>query len=152
VTADLMALLVAASVPLALAALAQRMDLIALLDEPGTPPFAAVARLLQSEHSLFQVATIFWGLWLLPLAFLCWRSRLVPRVIAALLGLAGFLYLWSFAGPLLGGPQSAGAPMSGVDMLFMGLTMLGELGFAIWLIIFGARGLKAEPRAPEGST
>ncbi len=87
--ADLMVLFVAASVPLALAALATRMDLLALLDESGPAPIAAVSKLLQSEQSLFQVATIFQGLWLLPLGYLCWRSRLAPRLVAALLIVGG---------------------------------------------------------------
>jgi hypothetical protein len=146
--ADLMVLLVAASVPLALAALAQRMDLIALLDAPGRAPMADVMKLLQSEHSLFQVATIFWGLWLLPLGVLCWRAGLVPRVIAALLIVAGCGYLWGFAGPLLGSAQTDVAALSLFDMALMGLTMVGELGFALWLMIFGAKGLKTQIARP----
>lgn len=142
--ADLMVLFVAASVPLALAALATRMDLIALLDESGPAPVAAVSKLLQSEQSLFQVATIFWGLWLLPLGYLSWRSRLAPRRVAALLIVAGCNYLWGFASPLLSGPSSSASSMSVLDMALMGVTMVGELGFGLWLLIFGARGLKTE--------
>jgi hypothetical protein len=140
--ADLMVLLVAASVPLALAALATRMDLIALLDESGPAPIAAASRLLGSEQSLFQIATIFWGLWLLPLGYLCWRSGLVPRLVAALLIVAGCSYLWGFAGPLLSGPNSGASGMSALDMALMGVAMVGELGFGLWLVIFGAKGLR----------
>lgn len=141
-TADLMVLLVAASVPLALAALAQRMNLIALLDMPGTAPIAAVKAFLQAEHSLFQVATMFWGLWLFPLSWLSWRARLVPPILAVLLGIAGFGYLWGFADALLSGAQADPSTLSPVDMALMSATMVGELGFGLWLAVFGARGMK----------
>jgi len=141
-TADLMVLLVAASVPLALAALAQRLSLVGLL-EAGSPPAADVMRLLQGETSLFQVATIFWGLWLLPLGWLSWRAGLVPRIVAGLLIVAGCLYLWAFAGPLITGPQAPGSASSPLALIMIALTMIGELGFALWLTIFGAKGLKA---------
>jgi hypothetical protein len=99
--ADLMLLFVAASVPLALAALAQRIDLVALLD--AAPPQLAIetSRLVQHEHSLILLSTIFWGLWLLPLAWLSVRAGLIPRILGVLLAVAGLGYMSSFFLPLL---------------------------------------------------
>jgi hypothetical protein len=144
-SADLMVLLVAASVPLALAALAARLDLIALLDAPGAALADAVTPLLTREAGLFQIASIFWGLWLMPLAWLSWRMGLVPMAVAVLLALAGGLYVWTFVAAMTGAGAGVSAALSPVDAVLMGLTMAGELGFSIWLMIFGARGMKPEP-------
>src|SRR3954467_6547337 len=102
VAADLLVLLVAASVPLAFAALAHRMDLMALLDARSPGLISEAPALLRSEANLFQLATIFWGLWLLPLGWLSYRSRLVPKPVGIGLILAGFGYLSGFVFPVLG--------------------------------------------------
>ena len=81
VAADLLVLFVTASVPLAFAALAQRMELIAMLDAESVSLMAEAPRLVQREANLFQLAAIFWGLWMIPLGWLSYRSGLVPRTI-----------------------------------------------------------------------
>src|SRR5262245_15067859 len=100
VAADLLVLFVAASVPLALAALAQRMELMALIDASQLAAPEAT-RLLRGEANLFQLATIFWGLWMMPLGWLSYRSGLVPKVIGIGLIAGGFGYLASFVLPVL---------------------------------------------------
>ena len=50
------------------------------LDARAPDLLAEVPRLLQSEANLFQLATIFWGLWTMPLGWLSYRSGLVPRL------------------------------------------------------------------------
>lgn len=132
--ADLLVLLVAASVPLSLMALAQRMDLIALLDAmPQQLPDEAMM-LLQSEAHLFQICAIFWGLWMMPLGWLAYRSGLVPKLIAMALIAGGFGYLSGFALPVLG-IDLAGSTLSGA---LMALTLASELAFMFWLIVKGA--------------
>lgn len=132
VAADLLVLFVAASVPLALTALALRMELMVLIDTSQlTAPEAA--RLLRSEANLFQIATIFWGLWMMPLGWLSYRSALVPKVIGIGLIAGGFGYLASFILPVL--RIDAPAVVGGASMA---VTLASEFAFMFWLIVKGA--------------
>src|SRR5690606_38694596 len=101
VAADLLVLLVAASVPLSLMALGQRMELVALLDAAPQQLPAEAMRLLRSEAHLFQISSMFWGLWMMPLGWLAYRSGLVPKVIGMALIAGGFGYLSAFVLPVL---------------------------------------------------
>ena len=132
VAADLLVLFVAVSVPLALAALGPRMDLMALIDASRlTAPEAA--RLLRSEANLFQLASIFWGLWMMPLGWLSYRSGLVPKVIGVGLIAGGVGYVASFILPAL----SIVTPAA-VGGVLMAVTLASEFAFIFWLIIKGA--------------
>jgi Domain of unknown function (DUF4386) len=57
-----------------------------------------VSTFLAVRGNGLQIAELFWGLWLLPLSALVYRSGIVPRLIAPLLGIAAMAYLadWSF--------------------------------------------------------
>jgi hypothetical protein len=80
-----------------------------------------------------NAAQIFWGVWLLPLALLIYRSRFLPRFVAVWLALNGFAYVaMSIAAFMF--PQYAGKVS---NFLFPALT--GELVLMLWLIIRGAR-------------
>jgi hypothetical protein len=133
VAADLMVLFVAASVPLALMALAQRMDLMALLDAGSPQLLAEAPRLLRSEANLIQLATIFWGLWMMPLGWLSYRSGLVPKPIGMALIAGGFGYLAGFLLPVVGV-----TPPAIVSGALMGVTLSSEFAFMFWLMIKGA--------------
>ena len=145
VAADLLVLFVAASVPLALAALAQRMELMALIDASQlTAPEST--RLLRSEANLFQLASIFWGLWMMPLGWLSYRSGLVPQLIGLGLIAGGFGYLASFVLPVL----AVEAPAA-VGGALMAVTLVSEFAFMLWLIVKGT-GVEIAPAAvPVGA-
>jgi hypothetical protein len=140
VAADLLVLFVVASVPLALMALAQRMDLIALLDAGSPQLISEAPRLLRSEANLIQLATIFWGLWMMPLGWLSYRSGLVPKLIGMALIAGGFGYLTGFVLPLFGV-----VPPAIVSGALMAVTMGSELAFMFWLIVKGAGSRTEEP-------
>lgn len=140
VAADLMVLFVAASVPLSLAALAYRMDLLMLLDTAPPPLASEAMRLLRSEAHLFQICAIFWGLWMMPLGWLSYRSGLVPRLIGIGMILGGFGYLSSFVFPVLGV-----APPGAITGGLMALTMGSEFAFIFWLIAKGAGTRNEQP-------
>ena len=133
VAADLLVLFVTASVPLAFAALAQRMELIALLDAESASLMAEAPRLVQREANLFQLAAIFWGLWMIPLGWLSYRSGLVPRAIGVGLIVGSFGYVLAFALPTLGIdlPPAVGGALAAV-------TLVSEFAFMFWLIVKGA--------------
>jgi hypothetical protein len=76
---------------------------------------------------------LFWGLWLLPLAILVYRSRFLPRFVGVWLIINGFAYLvLSFTSLLL--PQYKDI----VSNIFFP-AMLGEIAFMLWLLIMGAK-------------
>ena len=83
------------------------------------------------------VASIFWGLWLFPFAWLVIRSGFIPRFLGYLMMVAGVGYLVSsFTNLLL--PQIA--PQ--VNPIAMALYV-GEVPIIFWLLIWGAK----KPRA-----
>ncbi len=86
------------------------------------------------------VVSMFWGLWLFPLAWLIVRSRLIPKVLAILLVIAGVAYVATSLTYLLF-PQYLATAMR--------LTILpkfaGELPFMFWLLIAGAKGTQGRP-------
>jgi hypothetical protein len=77
----------------------------------------------------------FWGLWLLPLAILVYRSRFLPRFLGVWLIITGFFYLvLSFTSLLL--PQYKGMVLNSAFAL---PAELGEVAFMLWLLIKGAK-------------
>jgi hypothetical protein len=97
------------------------------------PQRDALAMLFLNLHSHgFDVLAIFWGLWLLPLGLLVYRSGFFPRILGVLLMVNCFTYLVnSFTSLLL--PQYEVI----VSRWMMPLTF-GELLFMFWLLIMGA--------------
>lgn len=79
-----------------------------------------------------DLAAIFWGLWLLPLGILVFRSRFLPRILGVFLVIGCFGYLASsFASLLL--PDFA--PM--INQYAPTAEGLGELPIMAWLLIRG---------------
>lgn len=76
-----------------------------------------------------QIAHIFWGLWLFPLAHLIYRSVFIPRILGILIGISGLGYLIDFG-------INTFVIDSGISIT--PVTFLGELIFPLWLLIKGA--------------
>src|SRR5260370_10538740 len=98
--ASLMVTLIVVSIPIAflnelnsIAALAlvRGADFLSILEKPQRDALAMLFLRLHGEG--FVVAEIFWGLWLLPLALLVYRSRFLPRFLGVWLALAGFAWV-----------------------------------------------------------
>ena len=111
--------------------LARGADFLSVFDKPQRD---ALARLfLDLRGGGFDVAGIFWGLWLFPLGLLSYRSGSIPRILGVLLMIGCFTYLTnSFTSLAL--PQYEDivsrwvSPLQAVELLFM-----------FWLLIMGAR-------------
>jgi hypothetical protein len=96
---------------------------------------AFTASQLQAQAMLFLdmrnngilVAQVFWGLWLLPLGFLVFRSGFLPKLLGVLLVIAGVGYVIDSGTQLL----SPGLAMIGQ------FTFVGEVLFTLWLLIKG---------------
>jgi hypothetical protein len=85
------------------------------------------------------IAAIFWGLWLLPLGYLVFKSNFLPRILGALLVIGGFGYLIDSFGSFL-------APDYNLDLALY--TGLSEIIFALWLVIRGGNAGRQPKHAP----
>lgn len=74
------------------------------------------------------IAVIFWGLWLFPLGYLIIKSNVLPKILGALLIIAGVGYLID-SSMLFLAPQ--------FSVTFSDFTFIGEILFPLWLLIKG---------------
>ena len=142
--ADVLVALVAASSILALAALARQMDVLSLLDASrGLPALtgdqlqAQLTLALHGFRNMMLMSVLFWGLWLLPLGWLVFRSGFMPRVLGVLLMLGAPFYVLVFVGTALDAGYTQ-TPLATVVALVFGLPgVIGEIGTALWLLFRG---------------
>jgi len=78
-----------------------------------------------------MIATIFWGLWLLPLGYMVIRSPLFPRLIGWLVVLAGAGYTIAAFAYFLGA--------EGLWMDILEYLTFGEVIWMLWVLFMGAR-------------
>jgi len=106
-------------------------DFLNVFDKPQRD---ALAYLFIRMHDYQNTAAeILWGLWLVPLALLVYRSRFLPRWLGVWLMINGITYMViSLTGVLL--PQYA-------DQVFTYSkpARLGEIALVLWLLIRGAK-------------
>ena len=124
--------------PIGLVAVTHRMEALSLLDGAGAGAAdsmeAAFASCLQRYGHGLRIASLFWGLWLLPFGWLVLRSGRIPRVLGLLLVLGGVGYVVQVFGGLVPGVAES-SWMGYVRMP----AALGEIGSCLWLLVFGAR-------------
>ena len=106
-------------------------DFLSVFDNPQREALAMLFLRMHDQEIL--AAEIFWGLWLMPLGFLVYRSRFLPRFLGVWLILNGFAYLGLSAVGILC-PQHLHLASS---ISFP--IQLGELALMLWLVIMGAR-------------
>jgi hypothetical protein len=145
--ASLMVTLVVVQIPIAflnelnsIAALilVRGADFLSIFEKPQRD--ALTMLFLNLHHHGFVVAEIFWGLWLLPLALLVYRSRFLPRFLGVWLAIDGFAYVTlSLTSVLL--PQYSDKVSTYSQPAFF-----GEVAFMLWLVIKGAK-----PPAPDAT-
>ncbi|WP_414150913.1 DUF4386 domain-containing protein [Acetobacterium carbinolicum] len=79
------------------------------------------------------IAHIFFGLWLLPLGYLVFKSNFIPRILGILLAIAGVGYLIDFFVFFL---------LPDFELKITQFTFWGEVLLLIWLLI---KGIKVQP-------
>lgn len=138
--ASLMLGLIVVSIPIALLnelnaiaalILVRGADFLSIFEKPQRD---ALAMLFLNLHShAFDIAGIFWGLWLFPLGLLVYRSGFFPRILGVLLMVACFAWVVDSLTPFLL-PQHE-------DIISRWAAWLrrGELLFMFWLLIVGAK-------------
>ncbi len=106
-------------------------DFLSAFDKPQRD--ALVMLFLSLRNHQNTAAEILWGVWLLPLGLLVYRSRFLPRFLGVWLALGGVAYvILSLTGELL--PQYQGKVFAYSQPAFF-----GELAIMLWLLIKGAK-------------
>lgn len=106
-------------------------DFLSAFDTPQRDALAMLFLKLRDHQN--TAAEILWGVWLLPLAVLVYRSRFLPRFLGVWLAIGGFAYvILSLTGELL--PQYQDRVFTYSQPAF-----LGELAIMLWLVIKGAK-------------
>ncbi len=106
-------------------------DFLSVFEKPQRDALAMLFLRLHDQAVI--AAQIFWGLWLIPLAILIYRSGFLPRFLGVWLTINGFAYVaLSFVGWFL--PRYLAVAFNSA---FPALT--GELALMLWLLIKGAR-------------
>lgn len=94
---------------------------------------ALVVLFLRLHFWQYTAAETLWGVWLLPLAVLVYRSRFMPRLIGVWLALNGVAYVAiSLLGLLAPEYQDQAFSISAP-------VRYGELAITLWLVIMGAK-------------
>ena len=106
-------------------------DFLSAFDSAQLEAIAYLFVRLQS-HGI-QIIQVFWGLWLIPLGILVYRSGVIPKIIGVSLWLAAAAYVMSNLMFLLL-PQHKAA----LTPVITALDML-ELPIVFWLVIVGVR-------------
>jgi hypothetical protein len=105
---------------------------------------ALVLIMLELHGSGFLFAQIFFGLWLLPLGFLAFTSRMFPRWLGVLLVLGCAGYLADTFTRLI-----APAPGAVLSPYLVIVPTVAEISMVLWLLVRGVRPLPAMvPAAP----
>lgn len=146
-----MVVLAVVSVPISMAALLHKLDVLTLLgDRPWVAGLSAeqvqvqVMASLASHGNGMLVAEIFWGAWLFPFGWLVYRSGRLPKVLGVFLMLGAAGYLTSVFGTVL----VPGFRATTVAEIASYPASIGEIGICLWLVVFGAR--EARPSDPPG--
>jgi hypothetical protein len=138
--AVLMVILVLVGIPIAFLNEVNHLAALRLLSSTNDGAFTSTQ--LHAQAMLFLdmreygivVAHVFWGLWLLPLGFLVFRSGFLPRLLGVLLMIGGAAHVIDAGTQLL----FPGVPtLSQFAFAFAILAAIGELLFALWLLIKG---------------
>jgi hypothetical protein len=90
--------------------------------------------LKQYDHGI-MIVQIFWGLWLLPLGYLIFKSGIMPKLLGVLLMLGCLGYLVNFVGQFL----IPGYSDTGISSIVSLPAGLGEIGTCLWLLVKGAK-------------
>src|ERR1700719_2949768 len=115
--------------------IAHGADFLSVFDKPQQDALALLLLRLHDQQN--TAAEILWGLWLIPLAILVYRSRFLPRFLGVWLVINGVAYvILCLTGELF--PQYYNQAF-----VFSQPALLGEIALMLWLVI---KGSKAQPQ------
>ncbi len=104
---------------------------LGVFDKPQRDALAML--LLNFDNQGVLVSEMFWGLWLLPLGVLVYRSGFLPRFLGGWLVINGLAYVTISITGLLSPQHLKLISTIATPILF------GEVAFMLWLLIMGVR-------------
>jgi hypothetical protein len=95
---------------------------------------ALVLLLLDLHHYGFLIAQIFFGLWLVPLGYLAYKSRMFPKILGIMLIVGGICYLVGLLAVFL-------LPDTGekINVLVTIPSAIAEISMLLYLLVVGVR-------------
>ena len=110
--------------------IARGADFLSVFDKPQQDALAFLLLRLHDQQN--TAAEILWGLWLIPLAILVYRSGFLPRFLGVWLVINGIAYvILSLMGFLF-------PDYYNTAFLYSQPALLGEVALMLWLVIKGA--------------
>jgi hypothetical protein len=103
---------------------------------------ALVMYFLNMHEAGYLIAQVFFGLWLLPLGYLIYKSGFMPKIVGVLLMVACFGYLIDVFTFFL---------IPSFEVVVSEYTFVGELVLLLWLLIKGVNVEQWERRALESA-
>jgi hypothetical protein len=126
-----MRLAYAALFAVAISHLASAANLVASTSGEPTPERAhQVLDHIEAFHDTWTVSYVLFGLHLSILGWLAWRASYVPRLVGALLVLAGVGYLVDTFGALIS---------TDYTLSISAFSFVGEAALMLWLLVAGRR-------------
>ncbi|MEO3690510.1 DUF4386 domain-containing protein [Roseateles paludis] len=106
-------------------------DFLAAFSKPQLDAAALLCMRLHADG--LQVAAVFWGLWLFPLAMLLWRLGRARKLVAALVATAGVGYV-------VGATAALALPQFEPQLRgWVQLMVMGEMAVIVWFVAFSLR-------------
>lgn len=137
-----MVLLAIISVPISLISLQYKFAVLSLVHaaklkpvQPAEEVFQQTMQYLSQYDTGIFIATIFWGLWLLPFGYLVLKSGFLPRFLGILLMTGCFCYLINFFGHTL----AANYASYGIAKYLRFPSAIAEMGSCVWLLLAGVK-------------
>jgi len=119
-------------------------DFLSAFDKPQRDALAMLFLRLRDHQN--TAAEILWGLWLIPLAILVYRSRFLPRFLGVWLVINGLAYLtMSFTGILLSHQYQQKV------FTYSQPALAGVLALMLWLVIKGAKPPALDTATPSAA-
>lgn len=137
-----MVIFVTASIPVAFVNLQHPINVVALTEKNNYLQNVDLQELknimmlqLQAYDSGLMILEIFWGLWLLPLGYLIFKSAMLPKLLGVLLMLGCLGYLLDVFGSLLISNFHSYSLSTYITLP----AAFGEIGTGLWLLIAGVK-------------
>lgn len=147
-----MVVLAAASIPISIFNMVNKLDVLTLLSNASylstlDPDYvqAQVMLKLRSYNNGIGIAQVFWGLWLLPFGYLAFKSNHIPKILGLALMIGCFGWLAFFFGYVI-------CPDTYIPSYVRKPAAFGEILTGLWLLVMGARESKQKNNADSGLT
>jgi hypothetical protein len=107
------------------------------------PQLQAMALLSLKLHArAYWIALVFFGCYEVVLGYLIYRSAFLPRLLGAVVAIAGFAFLTNSFALFLSPPVG-----NALNPYLLVLDGIGEISLTLWLLVAGVNAVKWEARA-----